>query len=75
MQSTAGWLELFSPPIFSSDGSKFVLILSQDQGGADGSYRHIVLFNREENAQGQALTKGTFVVTEILSWNEEDNLM
>lgn len=75
LQSTAGWLELFTPPKFSSDGSKLILILSQDQGGDSGSYRHIVLFNREEDAQEQPLTEGTFVVTEILAWNQEDNLI
>ncbi|XP_018579789.1 venom dipeptidyl peptidase 4 isoform X2 [Anoplophora glabripennis] len=75
LESTEGWLELFTPPKFSSDGSKLILILSQDQGGDSGSYRHIVLFNREENAEEQPLTAGTFVVTEILSWNQEDNLI
>ncbi|KAJ8921034.1 hypothetical protein NQ315_015830 [Exocentrus adspersus] len=75
LESTVGWLELFTAPVFSGDGSKFVLILSQDQGGDTGSYRHLVLFNREEDAQDQALTQGAFVVTEILAWNHQDNLI
>ncbi|KAJ8970898.1 hypothetical protein NQ317_009050, partial [Molorchus minor] len=75
LEQTDGWLELFTPPIFSSDGSKFVLILSQDQGNSLGSYRHIVLYNTEENSEGEALTSGTFVVTEILAWNHDDDLI
>ncbi|KAG5896521.1 hypothetical protein JTB14_020494 [Gonioctena quinquepunctata] len=72
--SQEGWLELFTPPIFSKDGSKFVLILSQDQGGNSG-YRHIVMFNTIENAQEMPLTKGKFVVTSILAWEHENNLI
>ncbi|KAJ8960910.1 hypothetical protein NQ318_020209 [Aromia moschata] len=75
LESADGWLELFTPPIFSSDGSKLVLILSQDQGDSSGGYKHIVLLNREEGASEQALTKGTFVVTEILAWNHAEDLI
>lgn len=73
--SNPGWLELFTPPIFSKNGSQFVLILSQDQGEDAGGFRHVVLYNNEENSEAQALTKGTFVVTEIVGWNHEDNIM
>nr|XP_023020386.1 venom dipeptidyl peptidase 4 [Leptinotarsa decemlineata] len=69
-----GWLELFTPPIFSKDGSKLVMILSQDQGGNSG-YRHVVMLNVVENAQDQPLTKGKFVVTSILAWDHEENLI
>ncbi|XP_057672414.1 venom dipeptidyl peptidase 4 isoform X1 [Diorhabda carinulata] len=75
LASKNGWLELFTPPIFSKDGSKLILILSQDQGENAGGYRHIVLFNRTENAEGQPLTLGKFVVTTIVGWNHENNLI
>lgn len=73
--SSPGWLELFTPPVFSKNGSQLVLILSQDQGGDAGGFRHVVLYNNGENSEAQALTKGKFVVTEITGWNHEDNLM
>lgn len=68
-------MELFTAPIFSADGSKFLLILSQDQGNSLGSYRHLCLVNREASGTITALTKGTFVVTEILAWDENNDLM
>lgn len=69
-----GWLELFTPPKFSKDGSRFLMIVSQDQGNSSGSYRHLTMYNREDGTS-QALTNGKFVVTEIVGWNEEANLV
>ncbi|RZC37564.1 C05D11.1-like, partial [Asbolus verrucosus] len=66
-----GWLELFTSPLFSKNGSHLVLILSQDQDNDLGSYRHIVMMSRQANSLKQALTKGTFVVTQILGWNHD----
>lgn len=70
-----GWLELFTPPKFSKDGSKFLLILPQNQGNSAGSYRHLTITNREEDGTTRALTSGKFVVTEILAWKEDSNLV
>lgn len=75
LSESGGWLELFTPPKFSKDGSRFLLILSQDQGNSAGSYRHITITNREQDGATRALTKGKFVVTEILAWNENTNLV
>lgn len=75
MSSPNGWLELFTPPFFSKNGSQLALILSQEQGSEAGAFRHIVLYNTDENANGQAITSGKFVVTEIVGWNHEDDLM
>nr|CAI5837059.1 unnamed protein product [Callosobruchus analis] len=69
-----GWLELFSPPIFSKNGSEMVLILSQEQHNGD-SYRHVVMLKLEENAKDDPITKGLFVVSEVLAWSHEDNLI
>ncbi|KAK9703462.1 Trypsin [Popillia japonica] len=66
-----GWLEMFTPPVFSKDGSQLLLILSHDQGGDAGSYRHITRYNVAANSAGVALTSGKFVVTEILGWNDD----
>ena len=61
--------------MFSGDGSKMLLILSQDQGNDAGGYRHIVQLVNQKDATPQAITKGKFVVTEILGWDETRNLM
>lgn len=70
-----GWLELFTPPKYSKDGSKMIIILSQDQGNNTGGYRHIALLSRQRDSVVQPLTSGTFVVTEILAWDEEKDLV
>lgn len=49
------------------------MALSVDQGNDQGSYRHVVKIPRQENSIKQALTKGNFVVTELLGWHHESN--
>jgi len=71
----AGWLELFTPMKFNSNGTQYIIIISNDQGGDAGGFRHVMLFNTSKDAKGEPLTKGKFVVTEILDWNEEDDLV
>lgn len=76
LQETKGWLELFTAPKFSADGSQLILILSQPQDGNLGSFRHVTLLNtHEEQSTPQAITKGAFVVTEIVTWDVKSNLM
>lgn len=75
MKQRGGWLELFTAPIFSEDGSELILILSQDQGDDAGSYRHIALLKREQDSEIKPLTKGKFVVTEILGWDKKNKLV
>ncbi|CAG9854854.1 unnamed protein product [Phyllotreta striolata] len=71
---TNGWLDLFTPPIFSEDGSEMLLILSQDQGASAGGYRHIALLNTTiADSPQRAITSGKFVVTSILGWNHNNN--
>lgn len=72
---TSGWVDLFKPPIFSKDGSKMLVILSQNQGNNLGSYRHLTMLERKVDAEAQPLTSGRFVVTEILGWNENNDLV
>ncbi|CAG9840528.1 unnamed protein product [Diabrotica balteata] len=75
LKSQHGWLELFTPPIFSKNGESFVIVLSQDQGKNSGGYRHIFLYPITENAEPQVLTSGKFVVTSIVGWNYEKDLI
>lgn len=66
---------MFTPPLFNKDGSKMLLILSHDQGSNAGGYRHVTMIERRANARLIPLTKGKFVVTEIVSWDETKDLM
>lgn len=69
-----GWLELLEAPKFSKDGTQCLLLRSQSQGEEAGSYKHVTLVNRTDGTE-RALTKGMFVVKEILGWDEENNLV
>lgn len=75
MNETRGWLELLTPPIFSKDGEKLLLIMSHSQGSSAESYRHVTVFAKQANAIAQPLTSGKFVVTEILGWDERKELV
>nr|CAD7570341.1 unnamed protein product [Timema californicum] len=70
----SGWIDLFTPPKFSQDGSRLVLIHPQDQGSGLGSYRHVTLVDRSSNTP-VSLTSGQFVVTHIHSWDYEQGLI
>lgn len=70
-----GWLELFTPPLLNKNGTKLALILSQNQTDNAGSYRHITLFSRKEDAKLEPLTSGKFVVSEILKWDDDKGIM
>ncbi|XP_058466895.1 venom dipeptidyl peptidase 4 isoform X2 [Malaya genurostris] len=67
-KSDGGWLELFSSPIFNKDGSQFALISSSEQN------RHVMLISTASNGS-EAITKGKFVVQDILKWDSESNLI
>ncbi|XP_018327764.1 venom dipeptidyl peptidase 4 isoform X2 [Agrilus planipennis] len=75
INKTNGWIELFTPPLFSDDGTKMAVILSQDQGNNLGGYRHITLFNVNQTSSANVITNGKFVVGEILSWDSNNNLI
>ncbi|KMQ91035.1 venom dipeptidyl peptidase 4-like protein, partial [Lasius niger] len=71
-----GWVEQFEAPMFSKDGTSFLLILPQKQ--KDGSnWRHIALVTNatSDDPTTTALTSGYFVVTEILSWDQENSYL
>lgn len=71
-----GWVEQFEPPVFSKDGDSFLTILPQKQN--DGKHwRHAVAITNVSsgNAASTALTSGYFVVTEIVSWDEQNSYL
>lgn len=73
IEETAGWVELFVPPKVSESGTQIALLMSKDEGTTLGSYRHLALLDVQSNATEEFLTSGTYVVTEILGWNHENN--
>lgn len=68
-------MELFVPPIVSESGTQMAVLLSKNEGGALGSYRHLALLDVAASADAIFLTGGSYVVTEILGWNHHENLM
>lgn len=75
IEEKSGWLDMFTPPLFNKDGTKMLLIMSHDQGGNNGGYRHVTMIERRSNAKPIPLSKGKMVVTEILSWDESKDIM
>lgn len=68
LESTTGWIEFFTAPFFNKDGSEMIFIGSQDD------YRHVKVLNLNTNALS-ARTSGKFVVTEILKYNKENDVI
>lgn len=66
---------MFTPPLFSKDGTKMLLIMSHDQGGDLEAFRHVTIIDHKPHGQVTALTHGKFVVIDILSWDEEKQLV
>ncbi|XP_011494919.1 PREDICTED: venom dipeptidyl peptidase 4 isoform X2 [Ceratosolen solmsi marchali] len=69
-----GWVEQFVPPLYCKDGTSFLLILPQKQSNY-GDWRHVILVKNVTSNSPKiiALTSGLFVVTEILTWDEENH--
>ncbi|XP_054009789.1 venom dipeptidyl peptidase 4-like isoform X2 [Hylaeus anthracinus] len=71
-----GWVEQFEPPLFSKDGNSFVTILPQKQPD-NSHWRHVVGITNVSSGKAStaALTSGRFVVTEIVSWDQENSYL
>ncbi|XP_070531389.1 venom dipeptidyl peptidase 4 isoform X6 [Cardiocondyla obscurior] len=71
-----GWVEQFEAPIFSEDGTSFLLILPQKQKNGS-NWRHVVLVTNATSGRPTttALTSGYFVVTEIVTWDQGDSYL
>ncbi|XP_053658952.1 venom dipeptidyl peptidase 4 [Anopheles marshallii] len=73
INESAGWLDLFSAPVFNGDGTHFLVISSSMQGTA-GGFKHVTMISTTQRS-AVPLTKGTFVVQEILRWDAKSNMI
>ncbi|XP_072762346.1 venom dipeptidyl peptidase 4 isoform X3 [Anoplolepis gracilipes] len=71
-----GWVEQFEAPKFNENGTSFLLILPQKQKNGS-NWRHIALVTNATSGKPTtiAVTSGYFVVTEIVSWDQEDSYL
>ncbi|XP_065332431.1 venom dipeptidyl peptidase 4-like isoform X1 [Cloeon dipterum] len=73
-QQENGWVDQFVPPKVSADGNRFLIISSQNQGTV-GDFRHLTMVTKDVSKGAKAttaLTRGEFVVTSIVGWDETD---
>ncbi|CAB0017991.1 unnamed protein product [Nesidiocoris tenuis] len=71
LSEKAGWI-IFSEFLFSADGHHMVLIQPFDQGSDSGKWRHVAVLDLlQQKPTLRPLTKGKFVVTELLSMDEK----
>ncbi|KAL0277472.1 UNVERIFIED_CONTAM: hypothetical protein PYX00_004738 [Menopon gallinae] len=63
-----GWVEIFPPPIFSPDGSRYIT-LAPVRDGLAGFFRHIITVNIPKK-RALPLTHGKFQVNKILAWDQ-----
>lgn len=68
LESSSGWIEFFTAPLFNLDGTEMVFIGSQDD------YRHIKVLNLITN-ELVARTSGNYIVTEILKYIKEEDFI
>lgn len=77
-ESKTGWVDLFSEPLVSKDGSQIAIISPQKQSELLGDYRHLTVLStnvKKQRAVENAITKGTFVVQSLLYWDHKNNLI
>ena len=67
-----GWLDVFQPPFYKSDGKSFLQILPQKLPGKELHYNHIKL-HHPQTQEDYFITNGEFVVISILHWDEENS--
>lgn len=63
-----GWVDFFHSPLFNEDGSSMTFIWSHE------GYRHVTSINLKTK-ELKARTSGKFVVTEILAYNQKQNVV
>lgn len=68
LESTDGWVEFYTAPFFNKDGSEMIFVGTQDD------YRQVKVLNLISNAVA-ARTSGKFVVTEILKYNKDSDVI
>lgn len=68
LESSKGWIEFYTTPFFNENGSEMIFIGSQDD------YRHVKVLDLNTNVL-TARTSGKFIVTEILKYIKNDNII
>lgn len=63
-----GWIEFFTAPFYNKDGNNLIYI------GSSNDYRHVLSLDLN-SLTVTPRTSGKFVVTEILSFNKEQNVI
>ncbi len=74
IENEIGWVDLFTPPLFSSDSQSTLFIDSWDIGHNNGGYRHLTYHNIAKN-KTFPLTRGKFTVVEILAWDDHEKVV
>lgn len=68
-----GWIEIQAPPLYSDYDNTFIQILPSVQD-TNITYPHIALVDTDKNTT-TFVTSGLFVVREILSWDEDEQVI
>lgn len=68
LESSKGWIEFYTAPFFNENGNEMIFI------GSQNDYRHVKVLNLNTNAL-TARTSGKFIVTEILKYIKNDNVI
>lgn len=66
---TGGWVEFFNAPLFNKEGNAMVFI------GSSEGYRHVISLSLNTPFTRSPRTSGKFVVSEILAYNTEQNVI
>jgi dipeptidyl-peptidase 4 len=64
-----GWISELFAPIYNKNGSVFLILVPSMQTSLNKSFQHIG--RKEVSGDMKMLTSGTYVVTEILAWDED----
>lgn len=75
VKSETGWLDMFDPPVFSRDGSRYFLILpAKEDEENDEFYKHISMITIKPNEKlddRTLLTNGLWEVTKIEGYDDD----
>lgn len=73
ISESKGWVDQYTPPKFSADGRSFLIILPVEQSADSGNFKHLVLYERTTKSS-RPLSSGRWEVTEILGWDEANQV-
>ncbi len=73
LQQPDGWIDETIEPYYNMNSSSFLLILPVLQASVNRTFKHIGRVDGK--GKPVMLTAGNFVVTEILSWDEDSQVV